>query len=84
MSARKIEKLLKGKVKKSKIQEIINYFFYAQEFCEWLENQSNSSTQPLNGQFKNRWEYILKFDEYIYDEISDATYLQEYLNRDNI
>jgi len=84
MNAREIEKRLKGKVGKSKIQEIINYFFYTQEFSEWLEKQSNSNTQTLNGQFKNRWEYILKFDEYIYYENSDTTCLQEYLNRDNI
>ncbi len=71
MNARQIEKQIKGKVRKSKIQQILNYFFYTKEFTIWLEYQLKHGLQPLNGQFKERWEYILKFDECIKDENSD-------------
>lgn len=84
MKARQIEKKIFRRVKKSKIQEILNYFYYTNEFIIWLEKQSSKSAQDLYGQFKNRWEFILKFDESIDDEKLDITWIQDYLSMDNI
>ena len=76
-----IERIINKKIKKSKIAEILNYFFYWNEFCIWLQNQNNKEISELDGNFKKRWKFILEFekgytspkglfDEHISNEIS--------------
>lgn len=63
MLSKEIEKRINAKVKKSKIYEIINYFYHGKEFINWLISKRNKTLQALDGKFQNRWEHILKFEE---------------------
>lgn len=63
MRVESIRKLIGQKIGKSKIYEILNYYFYRDEFIEWVETEGYKDSQPLNGNFTNRWQYITKFDE---------------------
>lgn len=63
MNVKEIRKSIKNKLSKSKIYEILNHYFYREEFLLWLENKEYKNTQPIDGNFVKRWAKILKFEE---------------------
>lgn len=63
MKVEDIRRAIKKKLSKSKIYEILNYYFYRTEFIEWLKNKEYKNLQPMDGNFAKRWSKILKFDE---------------------
>lgn len=68
MNAKTIEKKMRKKIGHTKIQELINYYFYAKEFLIWIKSHIDETYQPISGNFTICWEYISKFDRYIEDE----------------
>lgn len=68
MNAKVIEKKINRRVGKTKIQEHINYFYYAYEFLKWLFDKSMHKSQVVSGNFENQWGFVLKFDRYVEDE----------------
>ena len=68
MNAKLIEKKIKHKIGHDKIQEWLNYYYYAKEFLRWYFKLDLFDFPEKNGNFENRWEFILKFDRYIVDE----------------
>lgn len=62
MTVKEILKEIKYKLSKSKIYEILNHYFYKEEFLEWLKNKEYENTQLIDGIFAKRWAKILKFD----------------------
>lgn len=63
MTVQEILKEIKYKLSKSKVYEILNHYFYREEFLQWLENKEYENIQPIDGNFAKRWAKILKFDE---------------------
>lgn len=58
-----ISKILKYKIKKSKIYEIKNYFYYAQSFINYLKMYITNGIDNLNGKFHKPWEHVYKFED---------------------
>lgn len=53
----------KNKVGKSKIYEHLRLFFYREEFLQWYKKYVNNELSPLDGNFKERWQFILDFEK---------------------
>ncbi len=68
MKIKDIERAIQKKIKKSKISEIINYFFYWDSFLIWLEKRKEKSNSALDGNFQTRWQFILEFEKGYTDE----------------
>lgn len=63
MKILEIERKIHRKIRKSKIGEILNYFFYWNYFIKWLENPKYKEESDLDGNFQKRWQYILEFEK---------------------
>lgn len=61
LPVKKIIKIIK-KIRKSKIYEIINYFYYSNEFKIWLKMQQNQTFQELYGKFFNEWKNVINYN----------------------
>lgn len=68
MNAKDIEKKLRNRVKEGAIQKVINYFYYANEFLNWLESKTIIAFQGEKKNFANSWEHIIDFETIIEPE----------------
>jgi hypothetical protein len=62
MTVTEIKKLIGNKISQSKIYEILNHFFYREEFLKYLESEESKSTQPIDRIYAEKWRHILKID----------------------
>lgn len=60
---KEISRILKHKIKKSKIYEIKNYFYYAPSFINYLKTHITNGIDNLNGNLQKQWNRIYKFEE---------------------
>ena len=72
-----INKILKGKIGCTKIQEIKNYYFYLDDFFKYLYSRATSNFSAFNDDFGLQWLYPLRFDWY---EEGDTFALDRFLN----
>ena len=66
-----IEKRIGKKIKKSKISEILKYFFYWDIFNKWLETNEQKQSSEIDGNFQKRWQFVLDFEASWIDEKSN-------------
>lgn len=65
ISIKEIINKLKRFIKKSKVYEICNFFYYSKEFIKWLELQSNCEFSQFYGKCHNFWFKTLQFEKLI-------------------
>lgn len=58
-----ISKILKNKIKKSKIYEIKSYFYYLSDFITYLNSYASSCVSSFNGKLGCQWNLIFNFEE---------------------
>lgn len=62
LKPKQIAKILKNKIKKSKIYEIKNYFYYALDFIEYLKKHIINGFEHFDGIFNKQWKKVLNFE----------------------
>lgn len=63
MKTKNIVKKFKNKIGRSKIYDILKYFYYSSEFLKWLKNKEPQEKEPLYGQKDAKWYLVDKFKE---------------------
>lgn len=63
MKVEKIVKKLNGKIKKSKIYDILKYFYYQDEFLKYIEAIDIKELNGMYGKNNQAWLYINKFEQ---------------------
>lgn len=64
LSANGIIKKMRGKVGEKKIRKYLKTFFYAKEFLDYLEIQSDYEFLDLYANLDEKWQFIAKWEKY--------------------